>query len=336
MKEQFRESAASLFDASEELVSFYERHFDELVESCLEASSRRYQWSPLNTLDYEERRLWVTVGFRQIMRIMRGEGDGREGRIYFPQVSVPDEASELFGMSDVVDSCECVLLPDEGILPLLWEDYAEEPEKLLALVMEFRAAQNNITRAHIRQQTKDFERHVAFVKKMSVNEERIALEGRIYEKFYLALRALRGKTSDLYDLIGSSDADADRLRTEVTQLKMMEADLLAEVFRINPELDAGHRQPEKTPEQKGFRAASDAHGLTDREREVAALVARGYSNKDISEVLSLAESTVKNYLSSALAKLGKENRAQIVVFAAEHGYFEESTTPIAGEESTFV
>lgn len=322
------------FDAKNELVAFYERHFDELVDTCLEVSTRSYRWSPLNTLDYEERRLWVTVGFREVMRMLVGEDAGQEGRVYFPQVSELEESS-LFGIADVVDSCECALLLDEGILPLLWRDYQDDPDKLLALVMEFRTAQNNMTKAHIRQQTKDFERYIAFVKKMTVTEERIALEGKIYERFYLALRALRDKTGDLYELVGTC-SETERLRTEVTQLKMMEADLLAEVFRIDPDVDSGHRKSEERFEQSRFLGAAESVGMTDREREVASLVARGYSNKDISERLSLAESTVKNYLSNILAKLGKENRTQIVVFAAENGYFDGSKLGAYEEGGTIV
>ena len=319
-------NTSDAFDAKQELAAFYERHFDDLVESCLEASSSQFQWSPLNTLDIEERRMWVKEGFRQIIRKMLGQETDEDmradGRAYYPRVTDLSDTSDLFGVADVIDSCECALLPDEGILPLLWQDYAKQPDQLLGLVKEFRNAQNYMTKSHMRQQMKDFQHYVEFSKKLAVNEQRIALEGNIYERFYLALRALRDKTGEIYELLGG-DADTDRLRTEITQLKMMEADLLAEVFRINPDLDSGHREPSKQLDQGQFKQAADAAGLTDREREIASFVARGYSNKDISERLNLAESTVKNYLSSILTKLGKDNRSQIVVFAAENGYFVE-------------
>jgi DNA-binding NarL/FixJ family response regulator len=60
-------------------------------------------------------------------------------------------------------------------------------------------------------------------------------------------------------------------------------------------------------------------GLTAREREVLAHVARGLSNTDISHVLFLSEATVKTYLSRILTKLGLRDRAQAVVFAYETG-----------------
>jgi two-component system response regulator DevR len=57
--------------------------------------------------------------------------------------------------------------------------------------------------------------------------------------------------------------------------------------------------------------------LTDREREVLNLITDGLTNKQIGERLFLAEKTVKNYVSSLLAKLGMERRTQAAVFGAE-------------------
>ncbi len=56
--------------------------------------------------------------------------------------------------------------------------------------------------------------------------------------------------------------------------------------------------------------------LTAQERRVLSLVAEGMSNREIAEVLHLAEKTVKNYVSSVLAKLGMARRTQAAVFAA--------------------
>ncbi|WP_302383807.1 response regulator transcription factor [uncultured Adlercreutzia sp.] len=317
-------------DAKKELIDFYERHFDELVDACLEVSSKKYRLSPLNTLPIDERRQWVRVGFREIIRFMvSGEADteGEEvasydERVYFPRVSELGD-TPFFGVADIIDSCECALLPDEGILPLMWKDYADEPEKLLALVMEFRRAQNNMTKLQMAHQMRDYEKLIAFSRELAVSEERERLEGEIYQRFYLALRSLREKTGELYAL-ANSEADRDLLATQVTQLKMMEADLLAEVFRIRPDADAERTIAVAEVPRRTFAEAARAAGLTERETEVVALVARGYGNKAIAERLSLAESTVKNNLSNILSKLGCENRAQIVVFAAENGYFEET------------
>jgi len=60
-------------------------------------------------------------------------------------------------------------------------------------------------------------------------------------------------------------------------------------------------------------------GLTDREREVVALVGRGLSNADISAALLVSEATTKTHVSRAMAKLQARDRAQLVVLAYESG-----------------
>jgi DNA-binding NarL/FixJ family response regulator len=59
--------------------------------------------------------------------------------------------------------------------------------------------------------------------------------------------------------------------------------------------------------------------LTDREREVMALVAGGLSNDEIAKRLFLSPATAKTHVSRAMTKLGARDRAQMVVLAYESG-----------------
>ena len=74
------------------------------------------------------------------------------------------------------------------------------------------------------------------------------------------------------------------------------------------------------PERTAGQAAKEAYGgLTRRERDTAALVAQGKSNRAIARLLGIGERTVEGHVASALAKLGFSSRAQIAVWAAEQG-----------------
>ncbi|MBW3363079.1 MULTISPECIES: response regulator [Streptomyces] len=59
------------------------------------------------------------------------------------------------------------------------------------------------------------------------------------------------------------------------------------------------------------------YGLTDRERDILALIGEGLTNREIGLRLYLAEKTIKNHISRLLAKLGVERRVQAAVIAAQ-------------------
>jgi len=59
--------------------------------------------------------------------------------------------------------------------------------------------------------------------------------------------------------------------------------------------------------------------MTEREREVLVLVARGLSNAEVATALRLGEATVRTHVGHIFAKIGVRDRAQAVVFAYESG-----------------
>ncbi|HYT26444.1 MAG TPA: response regulator transcription factor [Actinomycetota bacterium] len=80
--------------------------------------------------------------------------------------------------------------------------------------------------------------------------------------------------------------------------------------RLIAEFAARAKEPRTMPE---------LDALTDREREVMALVAGGLSNEEIAERLVVSPATAKTHVSRAMVKLGARDRAQMVVLAFESG-----------------
>jgi DNA-binding NarL/FixJ family response regulator len=71
--------------------------------------------------------------------------------------------------------------------------------------------------------------------------------------------------------------------------------------------------------QNDFLSAELPERLTEREIEVVRLMAGGYSNREIAHALGTAEGTIKNHVSSILAKLGVRDRTRAVLKALEAG-----------------
>lgn len=61
--------------------------------------------------------------------------------------------------------------------------------------------------------------------------------------------------------------------------------------------------------------AANLHRLSEREKQIAALVARGMKNKDIALQLTISENTVKRHLQSIFSKTGARDRLELAVIA---------------------
>lgn len=77
---------------------------------------------------------------------------------------------------------------------------------------------------------------------------------------------------------------------------------------------AGAAQPEHAPSfPTAFADGSATVQLSEREQRIVELVAQGYDNKEIARTIYISEGTVRNHISSILAKLALKNRTQIAV-----------------------
>jgi DNA-binding NarL/FixJ family response regulator len=103
------------------------------------------------------------------------------------------------------------------------------------------------------------------------------------------------------------DADADDVATAIRRAHAGEVHLDPQAARI-----LARRIRSRTDTGPGHEP------LTDREREVLELVARGHSNKEIAHLLDITERTARTHVSNILGKLGLSSRTQAALWAIEH------------------
>jgi two-component system response regulator DevR len=140
-------------------------------------------------------------------------------------------------------------------------------------------------------------------------------------------RTIRSKDPSIQALILTSYDDEQALFAAIMAgaagyvLKQVRSHDLVEAIRtvargqslIDPAVAANMLdRPQSEPEKPDELAS-----LTDREKDILALIAEGLTNRQIGQRLFIAEKTVKNYVSSLLGKLGLERRTQAAVLAAK-------------------
>ena len=140
-------------------------------------------------------------------------------------------------------------------------------------------------------------------------------------------RDIRSVDPSIQALILTSYDDDDALFAAIMAgaagyvLKQIRGDDLIEAIR---QVASGHSllDPAVTRRvlervRRGSEEPDELRSLTDQERKILSHIAEGMTNRQIAEAMFLAEKTVKNYVSSILAKLGLERRTQAAVLASK-------------------
>lgn len=115
------------------------------------------------------------------------------------------------------------------------------------------------------------------------------------------------------------DITAEQLATTIHVVAQGQVLLHPEVAqKVLATLTSAQSSPAASP-VSSVSDGSELSPLTEREREILTLLARGASNREISEALYIASGTVKNHLSNILGKLGVRDRTQAALKARELG-----------------
>jgi two-component system response regulator DevR len=138
-----------------------------------------------------------------------------------------------------------------------------------------------------------------------------------------ACREIKSRYPDVHILMITSYSDDDAVISSILAgasgylLKHLSR---AELLRSIRLVASGHSLIDTNTTKQAMERLAQMPGseLTEREREVLALVARGYTNKQIADTLSVSEKTARNHVSHILEKLGLSHRSAAAAFAVEH------------------
>ena len=138
-----------------------------------------------------------------------------------------------------------------------------------------------------------------------------------------AFREIKSHYPDVRILMITSYTDDDAVISSILAgasgylLKhVSRADLLRSIRLVA----SGHSLIDTTTAKQAMERLAQIPGseLTEREREVLTLVARGYTNKQIADTLFVSEKTARNHVSHILDKLGLSRRSEAAAFAVEY------------------
>jgi two-component system, NarL family, response regulator DevR len=138
-----------------------------------------------------------------------------------------------------------------------------------------------------------------------------------------ACREIKSRYPDVHILMITSYTDDDAVISSILAgasgylLKHLSR---AELLRSIRLVASGHSLIDTNTTKQAMERLTQMPGseLTEREREVLALVARGYTNKQIADTLYVSEKTARNHVSHILEKLGMSRRSEAAAFAVEH------------------
>ena len=138
-----------------------------------------------------------------------------------------------------------------------------------------------------------------------------------------ACREIKSRNPDVHILMITSYTDDDAMISSILAgasgylLKHVSRSELLRSIRL---VASGSSLIDSNTAKQAMERLSQLPGseLTEREREVLALVARGFTNKQIADTLFVSEKTARNHVSHILDKLGLSRRSEAAAFAVEH------------------
>ena len=140
-----------------------------------------------------------------------------------------------------------------------------------------------------------------------------------------AASALRATVGSVMDAVDRPDYERmiSRLRIALGKEAFAAAWTEGQGMTLEQAIDYALTEPE--PAETEVSLKEKFGGLTEREREVAALIAKGKSNREIAKAMTIGAKTVETYVTRILNKLGFDSRVQIATWMIEKGFKEKES-----------
>lgn len=295
----------------------------EIAHNVIASFDRCYPDSPMCSLPRDERLRWAQLEIDRLIGVLLTGRLSGCGIPYQPNIAGIAGSSAKF-----ISAAEGALFLEEGCLPVVWRRFEADTKRLYRAVLQLKRCVHHYNVQIMAALGQDVTGQ-AEGGQLAIEEHRRRVTWELQRIFLAALAPLKTKTSAVRDLIAAHRVE--EALVALSEMKLIEADMADTILSVGgDEQDAGTTQPAlgiRPHEDAGVGpfasprpSAGAADTLSDREREVLALIAAGATNVEISQALSIAISTVKNHLSSIQDKLNLKNRAQMAAFAARHGY----------------
>ena len=138
-----------------------------------------------------------------------------------------------------------------------------------------------------------------------------------------ALRASVGSAMDAADR-PAYERTISKIRTKLGEAAFAAAWEEGRALTVEVAVDYALSEPVIPVAQSAQAVKEEFGGLTKREREVAVLIAKGKSNREIARAMTVGVKTIETYVTRMLDKLGFDSRVQIATWTIEKGFGERS------------
>jgi predicted ATPase/DNA-binding NarL/FixJ family response regulator len=277
-------------------------------------------WGAMRTGDYEQAESWLNEGLivcrqsgdlRQISSALAGLGElavrrdqyQRANDLLRESLNISQRAGDKWGLA--------IALGSLGWAALRQHDF-KEMRKLLTDSLD------------VRMEAGDRGGMAWCLEKLA---EANSLQSHFQQSVIIfgAASALRATVDAVMDPVDRSDYERmiSRLRTALG--KQAFAAAWTEGQRLTLEQAIDYALAEPKPAEIEVSLKEKFGGLTEREREVAALIAQGKSNREIAKAMTVGAKTVETYVTRILNKLGFDSRVQIATWMIEKGFNEKES-----------